>query len=229
MTSFIQKPLPADKTLPEIIKEERQSNRLTLEELSFKTQISLKYLIALEKGCYHLLPGEIYLLQFIKKIAKLFHLNEKKIITLYQQEKKKQPLLLALNHPAHLPKLSSRWLTPTNVKLGFIGLAIISLLGYLTWEVTNIFTPPFLEISSPVGQMVTINPTVEILGKTEPEATLLINSQAIVTEPDGRFKQTVDLTVGLNVFKISANRQHTKNRTLTISILRQGKIPRKST
>jgi len=43
MTSFIQKKLPTNKTLPEIFKDQRSRAALSLEEISFKTQITIKF------------------------------------------------------------------------------------------------------------------------------------------------------------------------------------------
>ena len=221
MTSFIQKKLSLSKSLPEIIKEERLRNKLNLEELSFKIQVSLKYLEALEKGDYHLLPGEVYAKQFIKKLSKIFHLNEKTLFNIYQKEKQTQLPLLKLNEIIKNGKVTDSWFSPKTIRYGFIILILVAFISYLGWEVKNIFTPPFLEISSPLSQTITTNTSIEIKGKAEPETTVLINQQEILPEPDGSFSQTVDLTIGLNVFKISASKKHSKPKTITLSILRQ--------
>lgn len=222
MTSFIQKKLTSSKNLPEIIKEERNNAGLNLEELSFKTQISLKYLNMLERGDYHLLPGEIYTKEFLKKLAKIFHLNEKNLYAIYQKEKASQPPLLKLDYLTNKKNSSiTHWLSPKIIRHSLIILILLSLIGYLAWEVKNIFTPPVLTISSPLNQTITTSSSIEIKGQTEPETTTLINQQEILTEPDGSFKQIVDLTLGLNVFKISSRRKHSRESNVTISILRQ--------
>ncbi|MCX6785834.1 MAG: helix-turn-helix domain-containing protein [Candidatus Komeilibacteria bacterium] len=219
--SFVQKKLIGSKNLPEIIKEERTAASLNLEEVSFKTEISLKYLQALESGDYHLLPGEVYTKEFLKKLAKLFHLNEKNFYAIYQQERAIQPPLLNMEYLAAKKRSNFfSWLNPKIIRLGLAGLILLSLFGYLAWEVKNIFTPPVLTITSPLNQSVTADASVEIKGKTEPETTTLINQQEILIEPDGSFSQTVDLTLGLNVFKISSKRRHGQDNNVTISILR---------
>ena len=90
MTSFIQKKLPTNKTLPEILKDQRSRADLSLDEISFKTNISIKYIDALEKGKYDKLPGEIYNRQFIKKLANIYSLSEKSLLKIYQDEKESQ-------------------------------------------------------------------------------------------------------------------------------------------
>ena len=221
MSSFIQKKLTFSESLPEIIKKERLTTGLSLEQLSLKTQITLKYLEILEKGYYHLLPGEIYLQQFIKKLAKIFHLNEKSLFSLYQKERKSQLPLLKVKKMAAAPKISLAWLSPKAVSRFLIATAVMAFLGYFAWEIINIFTPPLLVIEAPLGQTITTQSSVEIKGQTEPEAAVLINQQEILAGPSGQFSQIVDLTIGLNVFKIQASKKHSRARNATLSILRQ--------
>ena len=98
---------------------------------------------------------------------------------------------------------------------------LFALAGYLGLEVKNIFTPPELIIVSPANQTITAEPTVAITGQTKPESIVEINQQKIPLEPDGSFKQKVDLTIGLNIFTISSAKPHSKARVKTISIMRQ--------
>jgi len=221
MTSFIQKKLPSAKNLPEALKEERLKRQLSLEELSFKTQISLKYLEALERGFYHLLPGEIYTQQFIKKLAKFFRLNEKSLREIYQQEKKSQPSLSGFSRHPKTEVKTGHWLSPKTIRNFLIIFLIMAFGGYFGLEIKNIFTPPLLEVYTPLTQTITTQSTIEIQGKTEPETTLQINQQEVLTDSAGNFSQTVDLTIGLNIFKISAGKKHSLVNELTISILRQ--------
>ena len=146
MTGFIQKKLPTTKSLPEIIKEERQKHGLTVEQLSFKTKISVKYLEAFEKGHYQLLPGEVYTKQFIKNLAKLFHLNEKNLQNIYQKEKKSQPTLININRHPKKELKTGHWLSPKSIRNFLIVLIIIAFSSYFGFEIKNIFTPPSLEI-----------------------------------------------------------------------------------
>lgn len=221
MTSFISKKLTQAKSLPEIIRAERLKHRFTLEELSLKTQISLRYLEALEQGHYYLLPGEVYTKQFIKKLAKLFHFKENALFSVFQKEKQSQPPLISFNQLTSNQRLTSSWSSPKTIRNGFIILILTAFTCYFALEVKNIFTPPFLEIKSPQSQTITTNSSIEIRGQTQPETTIMINQQEILQEADGSFNQTVDLTIGLNVFKISASRKHSKASVVTLSILRQ--------
>ncbi|MBT4121525.1 hypothetical protein HOE31_01060 [bacterium] len=222
MTSFIQKKLPTNKTLPEILKDQRSRADLSLDEISFKTNISIKYIDALEKGKYDKLPGEIYNRQFIKKLANIYSLSEKSLLKIYQDEKESQLTFKELARETPKKENILNNISPKIIKRSLVILLILACFTYLGWEVFNIFSPPNLEIASPLPQTITTDPYVEIIGITEPEAILTINNQKVIIEPDGKFDQTVDLTFGLNNFVISAKKKHSKAIDITLSILRQG-------
>ena len=217
---FTQKKISQAQGLPEIIKAQRLKEKLTLEEVSLKTGITLKYLEAIERGYYHLLPGEIYLQQFIKKLADFFKLNEKMLLAIHQKEKESQPALITIKDNKK-NAVHNSWLAPFLIKRALISVMLLALAGYLGLEVKNIFTPPELAINSPSNQTVTTEATVEIEGQTKPESKVEINQQKIPLEPNGSFKQKVDLTIGLNIFTISSAKPHSKARVQTISIMRQ--------
>lgn len=221
MTSFINKKLTAGKSLPEIIKEERQRRNLNLKEVSLKTKISYNYLICLEDGDYHLLPGEIYIKQFIKSLAGFFNFSEKSLLAIYQEEKDQQLNLLKDRHKLLPKKNSLAFLSPKLIRNFIVGVIIICLVGYLGLEIKNIFTPPLLQIFEPADQTVTKNSAINIAGKTEPETMVFINQQAILIKTDGSFFQNVDLNIGLNLFEISSSKKHSRPNTVTISVLRQ--------
>ncbi len=220
MTSFIAKKLSAAKALPEILREEREKAGLSLEDLSLKIQISLKYLKSLEDGDYDLLPGDVYAREFLKKLARHWHLNAPAVQQIYQKEKSAQLTLPAFKLKKNY-QASGGWLSPRSIKQAVVAAVILALVGYLGWEVKNIYTPPKLTIISPPSETVTTNSYLAILGQAEPETTITINQQEILADESGNFNQTVDLTVGLNVFKISASKKHSAAKTVTISILRQ--------
>ncbi|MBU1037093.1 helix-turn-helix domain-containing protein [Patescibacteria group bacterium] len=221
MTGFIHKKLSPSKPLPEILREERLKNNLSLDEVSFKTQILVKYLEIIEDGLYDKLPGTIYTKQFIKKLAKLYSLNEKILLLIYQREKESQ-LTFPIMRPVKIPsKHLTAWF-PSKVLRNFLILILLLVcLGYLGWEIRNISTPPLLKIKSPQTHTITDQSNIEIIGQTEPEVSLMINNQEILPEPNGLFSKTVDLTMGVNTFTISAKKEHSKENTFTLSVLRQ--------
>jgi len=223
MTGFIQKKIVTEKSLPEILREERLKLGWSIEDLEEKTQISVRYLEALETGNYQDLPGEVYLNQFLKKLAKFFRLSDKVLLEIYQKEKRIQPPLLVLSSKpqnklsAHFKPMASSFY----LSRGVAGLLILLLLGYLGFEARNIFTPPKLEIVSPTDQALIPGSSVEISGLTSPLSELTINNETLIPEEDGDFTKKVELNPGLNVFIISAVKKHSSAKTVTLSVFRQ--------
>ncbi len=69
--------------LGEELKEARQKNELTLQQLSSKTRIDMKFLDAMESGNFSFLP-ELYVKAFLKEYAKFVGLNESIILKKYE-------------------------------------------------------------------------------------------------------------------------------------------------
>jgi len=221
MSSFIHKKLAPDKSVAQIIKSERQKRHWDLEKIAQATKIDINHLKRLEQGDYHKLPGDVYIQQFIKKLAVFFNFSEKKLISIYLKERQRrtnffQPAPLALPKKNYLSKL-----TPKVIRTFFIGLIIIGLFSYLSWGLKNIFTPPTLKIIYPATQTITQSPSITIKGSTDLEAIVLINQQKIIIASDGSFAQEVDLNIGLNILEITAAKKHSKQNVVSISILRQ--------
>ena len=107
-------------------------------------------------------------------------------------------------------KLSgSRFLViPKLIRNIVIGLVVLALLGYIGYEVKKIFTPPELIIESPQEDLITTDRFIEVKGKTEKEAIVIINGREILTDKEGRFNQTIDLQNGVNNIKITAQKKH---------------------
>jgi cytoskeletal protein RodZ len=221
MTSFIHRKLTTSKTLPEILREQRLKENLSLDEVSFKTQISTIYLNYLEDGRYDKLPGEVYTKQFIKKLAKTYSLNESSLLKIYLAEKDSQLTLQILRPSKKIKNWHTRFLTPKVIRLTAIIIVILAGLSYLGFEVNNIFKAPLLKILSPQTEIITDQQNIEIIGQTEPEVDLTINNQKILADEQGNFTKKVDLVDGVNVFTISAKKQHSKEQIATLSILRQ--------
>lgn len=65
-------------------------------------------------------------------------------------------------------------------------------------------TPPSLEITQPEDKSTYEESSVEIIGRTEPEANLFINDHLVVLDKEGNFKYTLNLSLGENAITIKA-------------------------
>lgn len=85
----------------------------------------------------------------------------------------------------------------------FIGLAAL-VIGYGLWQTVVLVSPPRLTIESPKENSLTSENSIMVTGRTSPGADVYINNEPILIEPDGRFREKVSLSNGLNEIEIRA-------------------------
>lgn len=110
-------------------------------------------------------------------------------------------------------------ITPKSIRTIIILLIVAAFLTYLALEINKIVSPPSLEIISPANNQVVKERTVEIVGKSEPETTVMINNQEVFSEISGDFESKVELKEGLNTIKITAQKKRSRETVVYLNIL----------
>ncbi len=222
MANFERKELKRTHTIADKLKNLRNHKEISAELLAKKLNIPLKYILSLEGGQYDSLPGDIYVRAWLKKIANFYETNANELLLDYQLEKKIVNKISSGSEIKNNKKIKQiNFLTPRFIRWSIIWLVMGSLFVYLTYEIVNIIAPPDLQIISPSNNLKTKDLSVEIVGQTQAEAQLNINDELIVLDQEGRFKKTVNLTVGLNTLEISAKNKHSRTKKIEILILRE--------
>lgn len=72
--------------LGSLLKQNRKEKGMSLDELQQKTKIQKRYLEAIERGKFDVLPGDFYTRAFIRTYAEVVGLNADEAMTLYQAE-----------------------------------------------------------------------------------------------------------------------------------------------
>lgn len=72
--------------LGQILKKRREEKNLSLEDLQEITKIQKRYIDAIERGNYHLLPGPFYTRAFIRNLAETLDLNPDQLLAQYEGE-----------------------------------------------------------------------------------------------------------------------------------------------
>jgi hypothetical protein len=67
------------------------------------------------------------------------------------------------------------------------------ILSYLGYEYYQFRSPPVLKVFSPPENQEVNTNIVEVLGETEPDATLRVNNQPVLVEEDGQFKTNIEI------------------------------------
>jgi len=133
------------ESLGEKLKTARNEKGLTIDQISRDTNISIRYLEALEAENFSIFPGEPYVVGFIKNYGAYLDIDIQKLIALYRALKiQEQPIPVEqlLKSPPQVPK----FLVPT-----VIILAVVCLSGWFVYSliINNKNKPP---LSPPVGR-----------------------------------------------------------------------------
>ncbi len=202
------------QTVGQILKEEREAKFYTLEEVEKATRIRKELLEALEEGNYSKLPPTTFIQGFIKNYANFLKIDPQKLLAVFRREyglKDNNEVMEAFSNPN--PKRALK-VTPARVIGGIVSLVIISFFVYLWVQYRGFVGAPNLEITSPQDQQVIESNEVVVEGKTDPDATVLINNQQISLGDSGNFKELVQLSSPVNKVTIESTSKFNKKTTI---------------
>lgn len=216
---FSTKQLHQYQTVAELLATARQGKEIDLDRAEKQLRISKKYLLALEQGQYHKLPGELYVRNFVRAYAAYLGADPDTAVALAERELDITKQITPAEPTGGIRRYVGQRtvVTPRTLRQGLIGLLVLAGFGYFGWQLNAIFSPPPLAVSEPAGDLVTADGTLIVRGQTAPEAQVFINQQAILADPNGTFVQQIDLQTGLNTITITAQ----KKRGRSAVIIRQ--------
>jgi cytoskeletal protein RodZ len=207
------------KTVGQMLSEARISQSLTLEEVERGTKIRTRFIQAIESDTFERLPSVSYAKGFVKNYSEYLGMDSTKVLAFFRRQTEditKSTLLpKGIEHP-----LNRSWfqLTPGKfIALVVVALVIIFLL-YLGFQYQSLNKPPFLILDSPKNQMVTSDFHIDVLGRTDSDATVTINGISVLVRSDGKFFDQVVLEPGVNTIKVISTSRFGKTTTLTREI-----------
>ncbi len=180
----------------EKLHEERIKKGYTLEEISKATKIRLSFLLAIEKGEYKKLPQGTYAHGFVRNYARFLGLPEHEILAIFKREYTEDNFLKVL--PEGLVKNDDFSLSKFKVAqtLKVFLLIFIVLLVYIIFQYRSAIFNPALSVSSPKENSVISSQAIVVIGKTDPNATVFVNSIPVSLDKDGNFKKTLNVFPG---------------------------------
>jgi len=221
MNSFKAKKIGKVHNLAHKLKQARLEKGLSLTEVKKETNIQIKHLEVLEKGDYKKLPGSIYVRSWLKIYGQLLELPVAELLEDYKIQNIINKKLEKITEKKKKNKLIHNLLKPKTIKIILINLIVLTLLGYLVWEIKKIISPPYIKITEPSNNYITKESTISILGETMPEVELMINNEKVLLDKEGNFKKDINLMLGLNNLEISAKKKYSKIKYTELSIFRE--------
>lgn len=205
----------------EILKKERLRKKLTIEEVETATKIRKKFIKALEDSETDDLPPSPFVKGFIKNYSDFLGLKSEVLLALFRREEKenkKEILPKGLISPLNQSIFK---ITPSLAVAFFAGFFLFLFSAYLFREYRAFFEGPLLTIESPKDDFFTQEEKMEVKGRTEKEAALIINGQPVNLETDGSFSAVLNLSPGTNTVKIVSRNKFGRERTAVRTVHRQ--------
>jgi len=203
------------KTVGSILKDARGAKNITLVQAESATKIRLKFLQAIESDDYSGLPSLSYAKGFVKNYSEYLELDSGRVLAFFRRQ------TAEVTRSSLLPKgvsgpidRSLFQLTPGKFLAGILAALVLIFLGYLGFQYRKLNQPPGLSVDSPTNQLVTNERRVDILGKTDPDATVTVNGINVLVRGDGKFFDQVQLDSVVNKITIIATSRFGKTTTV---------------
>lgn len=210
----------AQETLGEYLYSVRQDLGLSLEDVAKQTGIFEKFLAALESGKYQVLPPDVYVLGFLKKIADVYKISCSELLEQFKKERNlsdQSALKKIIPAKGFRFLLSQISITPKLITISAGALLGFSAGLYILVQVFSVNRTPTLTIMSPTRDSVVKGSSVEIKGQTEPGITVSVNGQNVLVQPDGSFASTLSVVPGQKDLHLVATNKFGKSRSENIS------------
>lgn len=217
MASFSSKKLDGRLTVAEILRNAREARNFTLDAAAHTLGVAKKYLAAIENGNYNLLPGELYTKNFIRNYANFVKLNAQEVVGVYLKERKDCETKNC-QVPPQVCQLKT-WDTPRYLQLGASIVVGAGLIYYLGMQISGIFTAPPLALENPTEGSVSATSVLEVKGQTLPESKVEINGVEKMSNAEGYFSETINLTPGVNKIVVTAVKKHGRASTILRNVV----------
>lgn len=209
----------------ERVQQQRTAVNLTIQELSLRTHIPVKYVTAIEESFFAKLPpAKAYRLAYIRELATALKLDPDECTQHFIRE-------AGLSNATVVhPHRSLRRFFPFSAmalfaRNGIVAGLILLFVGYLGWQVNGVLQPPRLVLNTPYEGYVSKDSSTRIEGYTNSETRLTVNGQNIMVNGIGTFNTAIDLPAGVNTMVITAINKHGRKTTLVRHLIVKQSAP----
>jgi len=203
------------KSTGQILREARLARKLEIEEVAKITKIRPRFLSLLESDDFSQLPNGIVARGFIKNYGQFLGLPPNYLLAVFRRDfaENKAGQIVPRGMVEPLTK-TSIW-TPKSTVIAVVVFLLTLFLGYLVYQYSLLIGPPYLSLNSPPDGLTTSQTTVEVYGKTDPEATISVNNKLVALDKGGQFYVRLELNSGSNKIVVTASNKSGKNNSFT--------------
>jgi cytoskeletal protein RodZ len=216
---FSTKKIKNQETLGEKLANARKKQEIQISDAEVGAKVRAEYLIALEKGDWKNLPSNVYVRGFVLAYAKFLSINRSDIILLFETEAKIQcrEKNIAIMYQNSI-KDTKVLLTPKLLGYGALSLFVLSMFGYIVYQLVNFAGSPNLKIVTPNNNIILENDDANINGITDNDSVLTINNESVPVTKDGHFSTNLKLHKGINIIKVQAKNKAKKETTEVVTV-----------
>ncbi len=194
----------------DIFRKTREKKGITLAQVEKDTRIRVLFLQAVENNDWKIFSSKIYITGVIRNYSKYLGLDHKKILAFFRRDyEKHEETQFKKRLEAGMLKSQTRYAIGVALVIIFILFA-----GYFGFQLKQYLTPPSLTIVSPQQSIFRSTEHVQIIGRTEPDATVIIFGETVLQNKDGTFTFDFPLKKGNNDFVVTARGANGKQTTI---------------
>ncbi len=195
------------------LREERQKRNLTLEDVAKETKIRHSFLLAIERGEYKKLPSSAYAQGFVQNYAEYLGMSKREVLALFRREFDEEKVYKVL--PQGFAKTSdvSRFSFRIHHTAVIVLFLLLFLFGFILFQYRYALINPPLLVESPKDGIVVSGKEIVVKGRTDANATVTINGEAVTVLSDGTFAKRLSLFPGDTVVEIAAKHRLGKEAT----------------
>ncbi|NCN24022.1 MAG: hypothetical protein COU65_01310 [Candidatus Pacebacteria bacterium CG10_big_fil_rev_8_21_14_0_10_42_12] len=202
------------RTIGEILAEERTKHHISIPKLAAKTRIRQSYIVALEENRFDELPAAVFVKGYIKTFGRVLGFDDRPLLALLRRDFKESSEGTLIPREFIAPALK-RFRQPRAITTAIILLVVLfgTLFSYVLFQWFQLQRPPEITLISPADASV-VGPTVVVRGVTDFDAVLTVNSQPVALQPDGSFETAVQfVTEGVVTVVVEAQDKQGKKST----------------
>jgi len=205
-------------TVGTMLKEARVAKGITLLEVEKQTKIRLKFLEAIEKDAYQLLPSPVYAKGFVKNYSEYLGLDSATIMAFFRRQSEDIKRTVILPKKSQDIEAKGLRLTPGRfITMLLIGLSVI-FLSYFFIQYQKLQRPPDLTITKPVHESIVGEKKLDVMGETNGDTTITVNGLSVSVRGDGKFFTQVTLESGVNTITVIATSRFGKTKTEVLKV-----------
>lgn len=206
------------KKIGELLREQRESHRLTLERVSRLTHIKQEYLRLIEENQFDQLPPAVYVKGYLRSIAQIFGVEPAPLLALLRRDYKESDAGVLQLQGISSRRRTSLWHGSIKWQAILVGAILCTIFAYVSTQWFLAQRPPPLVVDN-FAELTEITPSTVITGHTSPEAIVLVNDQPAALRPDGSFSYQLQLEqTGLLTIRVEARDQRGKSTVIERSV-----------